>query len=217
MDEKSKQDMARSIGTSSAIGAALLLYFGYATLAEPSGTGLFERSALLLYHTLRIGGVAAAVAAVMLWAGLFGALTIDAVVATLIGVCLALSGMGMAVGGGSLFQPAICVLGGLLFIRAGVQSGRLWMREAAERAPPRNSQVNESVPTSPGSDQARREATPSHQAATSGHLRNEALEPPGPKGSQPAATATDAAASSGEPPRGYLASFARKRDGGDNA
>ena len=66
-----------------AVGAVFLLYFGFFQLAEPTGTGLFDRASWVFYHTLRVGGVAMAVVALWSLAGQAVTLAIDAVVTEL--------------------------------------------------------------------------------------------------------------------------------------
>jgi len=116
----------RSQGASAAIGAALLLYFGFVVLAEPERTGLFGWSAWMFFHTLRIGGVATAVAAALLWIGHPVALLFDAVVTLPIGILLIVTGIGMLVDGGGAFQSVINVACGALFISSGLHGGRVF-------------------------------------------------------------------------------------------
>lgn len=82
----------RQAGTSAAIGAAFLLYFGFKVLAEPTGDDLFAWSSWIFYHTLRWGGLALAFAAIWCWTGHAIALVADGIIAAVIGVLLVATG-----------------------------------------------------------------------------------------------------------------------------
>ena len=106
------------------VGAALLMYFGFVALAEPTGSDLFSKGALVFYHTLRIGGVAMAVLAVWSLVGHKTALLADALVSVPIGGLFILSGAMMIADGGALFQSAINFVCGFMFIGAGTRNWR---------------------------------------------------------------------------------------------
>ncbi len=121
-------ERVRACGMSAAIGAACLLYFGFARLLEPNATDLFSTSWLILYHTARWGGVLMAGIALWLWSGHVVAMLADGVIATLIGVLLVVTGLGMGVDGGGLFQTLINFFCGYMFYSSGVQNGRDYFR-----------------------------------------------------------------------------------------
>jgi len=107
-----------------AVGATFLLYFGFFHLAEPTGTGLFDRASWVFYHTLRVGG--AALAAIAAWSLLGQPITlaIDAVVTVAIGALLILTGLGMAIDGGEILQTIINVVCGGMFTSSGIRNWR---------------------------------------------------------------------------------------------
>jgi len=107
-----------------AIGALLLLYFGFLHLAEPTGTDVFGRASWVFYHTLRLGGLAMGVVALWCVLGQSVALVVDAVITVLIGVLLILTGLAMAVDGGDMIQTIINVVCGGMFISSGVRNWR---------------------------------------------------------------------------------------------
>ncbi len=109
---------------SAAIGAALLLYFGFRHIAEPTGTELFDYSARLFCDTLRIGGLALAAMAIWSLAGRPTTLAVDAVITFVIGVLFILTGLGMAIDGGRMDQTIINLVCGGLFISSGVRNWR---------------------------------------------------------------------------------------------
>ncbi|MGD2110700.1 MAG: hypothetical protein PVI86_15080 [Phycisphaerae bacterium] len=109
---------------SAAIAAVLMIYFGFYVLAGPSGGGLFGLAGLLFYHTLRIGGVVMALVAVWSLAGHRVVLLVDGVASSTIGALLMLSAVGMVVGGGAAFDGLLYVVFGVMFISAGIRSGR---------------------------------------------------------------------------------------------
>lgn len=111
---------ARVAAGSTAFAAALLLYFGFTTL-EPTGNDLGAWSLWIFYHTLRIGGAACAVLAVLLWLGVSAMLIVDGVVATAIGLLFLLTGAGMLLGGGYLPQAVINLLCGAMFASQGLR------------------------------------------------------------------------------------------------
>lgn len=96
-----------------------MIYFGFFSLAEPSGTDLFSQAAWVFFHTIRLGGVAMAVLALWSLSGQRLALIVDAVVSIAIGVLLALTGVVMLIDGGGALQSALNVVFGWMFVSAG--------------------------------------------------------------------------------------------------
>ena len=107
-----------------AVAAALLLYFGYGRLSEPSGTDLFHQAGWVFYHTLRLGGLAMAAIAVWSWIGQRHALIVDAVASTVIGLLLIVTGAAMIIDGGDALQTLINVVCGGMFVSSGIRNGR---------------------------------------------------------------------------------------------
>ena len=101
------------------IAAALMIYFGFFSLLEPSGTDLFSRANWAFFHTVRIGGVAMAVLALWSLTGARLSLIVDAVVSIAIGVLLALTGVVMLIDGGGTLQSVLNVMFGWMFVSAG--------------------------------------------------------------------------------------------------
>jgi hypothetical protein len=126
--QNSYRNAVRQNAGAAAFGAALLLFFGFYYLAEPSRGDLFGKSAWVLYHTLRIGGVATAAIALWLWTGHRPALVADALIAGLIGVLFILTGTGMLIDGGDMLQVIINAFCGVLFIRAATHSADLYRK-----------------------------------------------------------------------------------------
>lgn|GEM_PF-5533314 len=188
---------------SAAIGAALLLYFGFARLLEPTGTDLFSLSNLVLFHTVRWGGVLMAIVAAWLLTGHLVALLADGIVATLIGVLLIVTGVGMGVGGGDLLQTIINFFCGYMFFSSGVQNGRDFFRLAHRKIDTRTGIVQ---PTSPKTDEP---PTPVPKAIEEVGLQEscEKIEPIKTPLNEPEPIDKP---DSPPPPGGYLASFARK-------
>ena len=97
-----------------------MIYFGFFYgLTEPSGTDLFSRANWVFFHTLRIGGIAMGVLAVLSMTGNRLVLMIDAVVSIALGVVFALTGAAMLIDGGAPLQPALNVMFGWMFVSAG--------------------------------------------------------------------------------------------------
>jgi hypothetical protein len=114
----------RANAFTAAIAAALLIYFGCFRLSADQGGGLFGIAATALVWTLRIGGVAFALLALLSLTGHLFTLAIDAVVSIAVGIMLVLTGIGLLVGGGDILQPVISVVCAWLFIGAGVRNWR---------------------------------------------------------------------------------------------
>jgi len=113
---------ARVAAGSTAFAAALLLYFGYSSL-EPARNDLGDWSLWIMFYTLRYGGLACAALTVVLFLGIAAALVVDAIVSSLIGILLILTGIGLAVGGGTMMQAAINVVCGFMFASYGIRTG----------------------------------------------------------------------------------------------
>jgi len=116
----------RNNAWSTAIAAVLMCLYGFAWLAKPTPTDLFSWCALVLYHTLRLGGVVMAIVTVWSLLGRPAVLAVDAISSTLIGVVFVSTGIGMLVDGGAVFNSVLIVLFGGLFIRSGVQNWHLF-------------------------------------------------------------------------------------------
>ncbi len=165
---------------SSAIAALLLSYYGFTVLAEPTGTGMFERAGLLFYHTLRVGGVMMAVIAVLSIIGVGVTLLFDAIVSVGIGVLFAVTGLAMWADGGTGLNPLLQVVFGAMFVSAGVRNGRHY---SALRGEARQSQQLEN--TTAETVQSPMTSPPTGESSTAslaGHLRehraSQSTEPP---------------------------------------
>src|SRR5215468_3059072 len=87
MQDDQRQAAARANAPGAAIGAALMLFYGF--YVSPIGLGdsqLYNASVDVFRWTLRIGGLALATIAAACFAGFVTALAIDAVVSGLIGI-----------------------------------------------------------------------------------------------------------------------------------
>jgi len=194
----------RARGMSAAIGAAFLLYFGFARLIEPQATDLFSSSNLILYHTARWGGVLMAIVALWLWSGHVVALLADGVTATLIGVLLVVTGLGMGVGGGDMFQTLINFFCGYMFFSSGVQNGRDYFRLTNRTGTPDLAGVQTHLARRVEPQPATPIAQP--ERVSQDHQRQvDSVETPV---AQPEAVVEPEP--SPPPPGGYLASFAKK-------
>ena len=109
----------RSNAGSTTIAAALMLYFGFVHLAEPTGTDLFSWAAWILFHTLRIGGITMAILAVWSLIGQPIVMAVDAFASIIIGAIFMLTGLAMFIDGGGMFQPLLYAIFGWTFISAG--------------------------------------------------------------------------------------------------
>ena len=139
------------------IGAAMLLFFGFGYLTEPSGTDLFSKAAWVFYQTLRIGGIAMAAAAAFLTTGHTLALAVDAVVAVTVGLLLIATGAVMFIDGGEALQPLINVICGTGFASSGRRSWAAYTSLAAGAIEPpaltREDQGRSTPPPLPRGDQ----------------------------------------------------------------
>lgn len=183
----------RSQVSSPLIGAALMLYFGFVHMAEPSGTDLFGRAAWVFFQTLRIGGVAMAVVAAALMTGHPLALILDAAVTMICGLLFLGTGVAMLLDSGDMVQILINLFCGTSFVSSGMRSWRGYetiagRQRPTDRSPPT---LNE-VPRTP-----------------------QPVWPPSATGSLPGATGSLSASVHSEPDEtptgGYLAALADKK------
>jgi len=143
--------LARQRAGASLFGAALLLFFGFYYLSEPTGTDLFNRAGWVFYQTLRIGGIASGVIAWLMFAGIPAALFIDGLAAAAIGGVMIASSMLMLVDGGSVLQLLINGFCGYLFFSSGLRNIRDYRK---------GSRIDFSGMMGGGEDLKRREPTP---------------------------------------------------------
>ena len=174
----------RENALSAAIAAILLSYYGFSVLAEPTGTGAFERAALVFYHTLRIGGVMMALIAVLSIVGVRVALLLDAIASVGIGMLFAVTGIVMFADGGTGLQPLLNVLFGAMFVSSGVRNGRHFrrLRSDAEQSPRSPDSHRETYP----SPAVSKPTGDSSTASLAGHLRQHRAT----QSAQPPKTAT---------------------------
>ena len=111
---------------SAAIAAALMIYFGFFRLLEPSGSDLFQRAGWVFYHTLRIGGIVMGLVGAWSLLGHRPVLLVDAVASVVIGALLILTGAAMGIDGGDLLQTVFMIVFGIMFISAGVRNARTY-------------------------------------------------------------------------------------------
>lgn len=130
------QEIVRKAAPATLIGAVLMLYFGFVQLARPSGDDLFSRAGLVLYYTLRIGGVAFAGTTLLLFLGWLTALAIDAALAVPTGAVLVGCGVAMMVDGGSGINSIILILCGGSFVSSGWRNGHEFLRIRNETRTP---------------------------------------------------------------------------------
>jgi len=114
----------RQNALSAAIAAALMIYFGFFSLLEPSGPGLFNGAALAMYHTLRIGGIAMALVALWSLLGDRTVLLVDGIASTVIGVLFVLAAVGLLLGGGRMIDSVLYVVFGSMFVSSGLRNYR---------------------------------------------------------------------------------------------
>lgn len=190
----------RPAATGTAIGAALLLFFGFGYLARPTGTDLFSQAWLAVYYALRIGGVASAAIAVWLWTGHRPALIVDAVVAVVVGSAFVLCGLAMLFDGGEVLQSAIIVICGGSFVSSGLRNGRVFFQMSG---PPRRP----TTVTPPAlKTQAFRSEPPSPARASPSKEDVDAAD------GLPSARSSNKLETPAEPlTEGFLASFAQKK------
>jgi len=195
LDNRTLSAHARQAGTAAAIGAALLLYFGFVQLAAPTGNDLFSQSWWLLYHTLRVGGIALGIVTLWLWTGHAPALLVDGIVTGAIGAILILTGVGMLVDGGGMGQPVINVLCGGMFVSAGLYNARLYLGRSPGTDRPESAARPIDLPTRPARNQEHAES----DVRTQLHETSDESQAKAPTAEEP------------PPPGGYLAALAKKK------
>jgi hypothetical protein len=191
--------VARAAAGSAAIGAGLMLLFGFGYLDVQSGDDLFAVSAQILYYTVRWGGVALGLIAVALFAGVGIALVADGVVSGLVGVLLIVTGLGMAIDGGGLVQPIINFVCGYMFFSSGVRNGRAYFRLTERRG--EHDARNEPAKSIQATERSDRVPVVGHPQV----IREENKVP-----EKAIENTADDSATSPPPPGGFLASFANK-------
>ncbi len=214
----------RQAAMGTAIGAALMLFFGFARLAKPTGSDLFGYASLVLFYALRFGGLISAGIAVWLWVGHRSALLVDAVVAVILGSLFVLSGIAMLLDGGDAFQSAIVTICGGTFVSSGIRNGRIYLRltDPGDVSGPRSGRIEARENSRP----VQHQPDQSSSALKSPEPRNASHRPtdrPSDRQSIGSALATKKESSSSEKesasandsgveplPEGFLASFARK-------
>ncbi len=124
----SVQERVRKAAPATLIGAVLMLYFGFVHLARPDGVDVFHRAALVLYYTLRIGGIALGVTTLLLYVGRPVALVIDAVLAIPAGAIIAICGLLMLLDNGEALNSVILIFCGGSFVSSGFHNAREYWR-----------------------------------------------------------------------------------------
>ena len=117
-------ERVRKAAPTTLIGALILLFFGYVYLGRPIGDDWFDWAALVLYYTLRIGGVIFLVISFLLYAGLPGALALDAAVAIPVGALLAGCGLVMILDNGDVVNTILLMVCGASFLSSGRRNAR---------------------------------------------------------------------------------------------
>ena len=215
---------------SSAIAAALMIYFGFFHgYITPKGSDLFSLANLVFLQTIRIGGIAMAALAVWSLIGAGLALIVDAIVSFAVGGLLALTGIAMFLDGGGVFQSALNVMFGWMFVSVGRRNWRDYFlltklsNDAVGLAAPlgRTSRAGDVLP-SPGEREPRfqhpvpeptNEPLPSRPAPVDSPpsvLDSDPAPPPDSAGAEVNPSQSDRAirSESDDEPGGFLASFA---------
>lgn len=194
----------RQAATGTAVGAAMMLFFGFLYLARPSGTDLFGQASVVVYHAMRIGGAFTAGIACWLWFGHLPALIVDSLVAMGLG-CIFVVGAGvMLMDGGDALQSVIIGFCGVTFFSSGMRNGKAFAQLS------RRISASIATPLSIGSTKERDAKT----APTTTRVQD-ALDPVGGMGTRPKDNVGAHAepvqrVDSGAADEGYLASFARR-------
>ncbi len=118
------RERVRKAAPSTLIGAVLLLFFGFIYLNRPTGVDWFSRAALVLYYTLRIGGVLFLVIAFLLYTGWPPALGLDAAVALPVGAILIGCVAVMILDNGGVVNGLILIFCGASFLSSGWRNGK---------------------------------------------------------------------------------------------
>jgi len=115
------QRQMRQTAVSALIAACLMLFFGFGwNLTGISGNAAYDLSVAVFGWTLRIGGLAMLVSALLCGARLAWSLAADAVLSALIGVLLGLTGLVWLAAGD--WQGLLAGVFGVLFVNAARQS-----------------------------------------------------------------------------------------------
>lgn len=118
------ESRVRSNTGSAAFAGALLLFFGFYWITGAIGPPFYLNVHTVFHYTLKVGGLALVVVAAWCAFGHPLALLADAVVASLIGLLLVVTGVLMFVAVQQPIQPFINVVCGIMFITSGLRNGR---------------------------------------------------------------------------------------------
>lgn len=141
------RERVRQAAPGTLIGAVLLLFFGFVYLNRPTGVDWFSRAALVLYYTLRIGGVLFLVSAFLLYTGWPVALALDAAIALPVGAILIGCGVVMILDDGGVVNGLILIFCGSSFVSSGWRNGKAFaqIRSSASIRPLQVSGGDESI------------------------------------------------------------------------
>ena len=112
-------EKARQAAATTLVGAGIMLFFGFWYLGRPVGDDIFHRAGLVLYYTLRIGGLAFVGIAILLYLGRPVGLLLDAIAALPCGATLPACGVLMLTDGGDWLNSFILIFGGISFLPTG--------------------------------------------------------------------------------------------------
>ncbi len=195
-------EIVRSQLGAAAVGALLMIFFGFYHVAEPTGSDLYSKAALVFYHTLRIGGVLMAATAVGLAIGHPVALAADAFVAGLAGLLLIGTGLVMLADGGGGAQSLINFVCGAGFVSSAKHSWHVYR----QLSPPHPSSFG-LEPQSVGLERSRA-IEPERPRRPDPPPPDEPAVPNPPPDSKALRAAPPSEAA--PPPEGYLAALSRK-------
>ena len=105
------------------IAAALLCLFGYWGLAVPTGSSRFAVGNLLVVYAMRIGGPLLGAIGLACLLGKPVVLMVDGIITTITGAALAIGG-GLMISASGGLNPVLCLIFGIVFVRAGVRNIR---------------------------------------------------------------------------------------------
>lgn len=217
--------------------AVLLLLFGFMMFApSDTATGLFKLGDRLSIYGMRAGGLALALIAVASKFHVVGALLADAAVSIGVGLALGFGGLAMGYDGGWGINNILYLIFGFMFCSAGIRNGRDYFTIAstvarapvghrgvsrpAERVPaePRSPSVEDDPETASLAERLRKRVTdstvilPSPAVGPQRQSTKHSDQPPG----TASRSKTDQSMPTAEPPPGgFLASFAKKKDGSE--
>jgi len=204
------------------LAAACLLFAGFFWLAGGAiGTPLFLKAYTLCVYTLRIGGVALAVTAVLCLSGRPFALLTDSIVSIAIGLGLLAAALLMVIAGAIGLDQFLYLLFGGIFVSAGFRSGREYFTlvrssPAAQGVARRldfdsteyDAPAATALPERTLSERLSQERSASVDAATAVGAAEDA--PPRHTQSAVPMSRQPSGPSDVEPPEGFLAAFAKK-------